>query len=165
MNNRSWSKDLAEGDSSDLPNGESKSAVGAAAISGLYLHHGALSVSDMSRSIEFYGRVLGFSVDTRIEVHEGNLEIVHLKNANSYLELFCRTGAKPLPEHATDHEKDFGVVGTKHLALGTNAPEVIHLQLERSGVSGLTPIYDSPHYKYFFFQDPDGIVLEIVHRK
>ena len=122
-------------------------------------------MSNLARSIEFYETVLGFIVDTRIVVQDGTLEIAHLRKGDSYIELFCRRNARPLPEHATDHELDFGVVGTKHLAFGTDDPEAVHGELARRGVAGLTPVYDGTHYKYFFFKDPDGIVLEIVSRK
>ena len=71
----------------------------------------------------------------------------------------------PLPEHAVEHERDLGVVGTKHVAFGTANPEAVHAELERRAVAGLTPIFDGTYYKYFFFKDPDGIVLEIVSRK
>ena len=131
----------------------------------LVLHHGALSVSNLARSIEFYESVLGFAFDTKVVAHDGALEIVHLKKGQSYLELFCRSQAQLLPEHATDHERDFGVIGTKHLAFGTADPAAVHSDLTRRGVAGLTPIYDGTYYKYFFFKDPDGIVLEIVSRK
>ena len=135
------------------------------ALKDIFLHHGALSVSDAARSIAFYESVLGFVVDTRIVVQDGDLEIVFLKKGGRYLELFCRRNAQPLPEHATDHERDFGVIGTKHLAFGTDDPEAVHAELAHRGVAGLTPVYDGTHYRYFFFKDPDGIVLEIVSPK
>jgi len=135
------------------------------AMTDVYLHHGALSVSNTARSIEFYESVFGFSVDTRLVVQDGNLEIVHLKKGSSYLELFCRRGVAPLPDHAADHERDLRVVGTKHVAFCTADPAAVHAELARRGVAGLTPIFDGTYYKYFFFKDPDGIVLEIVSRK
>lgn len=131
----------------------------------LFLHHGALSVSDLVRSIDFYQRVFGFAVDTRMVVHDGDLEIVHMKKGGSYLELFCYRHAQPLPEHATEHERDFPVVGTKHLSFATADSERIHAELARQGVAGLTPVREGTYYKYFFLKDPDGIVLEIVSRK
>ena len=135
------------------------------AMTDVHLHHGALSVADAERSIEFYESILGFSVDTWIVVEEGALEVIHLKKGSSYLELFCRRGVAPLPEHATDHERDVKVVGTKHVAFCTSNPEAVHAELARREVAGLTPIFEGTHYRYFFFKDPDGIVLEMVSRK
>jgi catechol 2,3-dioxygenase-like lactoylglutathione lyase family enzyme len=135
------------------------------AMADVNLHHGALCVSDMARSVEFYASVLGFTVDTRAVVEDGALEIVHMKKGTSFLELFCRHGVAALPEHAADHERDLGVVGTKHVAFGTANPEAVHAELARRTVAGLTPIFEGPHYKYFFFRDPDGIILEMVSRK
>lgn len=131
----------------------------------LSLHHGALSVSDMARSIEFYEATFGFTFDTRVIVDGGALEIVHLRKGRSYLELFCRAGAKPLPEHAMNPDLDYQVLGTKHLAFDTADPAAVHAELKRLGVAGLTPVYDGTFYKYFFLKDPDGIVVEIVSRK
>jgi hypothetical protein len=49
--------------------------------------------------------------------------------------------------------------------LGAANPEAVHAELTRRAVAGLTPIFDGPYYKYFFFKDPDGILLEMVSRK
>ena len=135
------------------------------AMTDVRLHHGALSVSDLARSIQFYESVLGFAVDTRVVVQGGELEIAHLQKGQGFLELFCHHGVAPLPEHAADHERDVAVVGTKHVAFSTADPEAVHAELQRRGIEGLTPIFEGPHYRYFFFRDPDGIVLEMVSRK
>lgn len=126
------------------------------------LHHGAISVSNLEQSIAFYG-LLGFAVDSRTVTPDGQLEIVHLRNRNAYMELFAHKDWRPLPEHARDNLSDFPVVGTKHIAFATNEPEGFHRYLQQMNVSGLTEIFsNNPRYKYFFFRDPDGIAIEVV---
>lgn len=127
------------------------------------LHHGALAVTNLERSLEFYKRVLGFEVDTEVKLPDGSLDIVHIKRGNDYLELFCHKDAIELPQHSRDTMTDVQIAGTKHIAFSTDEPEVVHQYLNEQGVDDLTEIFDNnPYYKYFFFRDPDGIALEIV---
>ncbi len=127
------------------------------------LHHGALAVTNLERSLEFYKRVLGFEVDTEVKLPDGSLDIVHIKRGNDYLELFCHKDATELPQHSRDTMTDVQIAGTKHIAFSTDEPEGVHQYLNEQGVDDLTEIFDNnPYYKYFFFRDPDGIALEIV---
>lgn len=127
------------------------------------LHHGGLSVANLERSLSFYNKVLGFELDTHVTTPDGNLDIVHMKRGDDYLELFCHKYPEALPDFARDNMADFKVIGTKHIAFGTDSPEEVHQFLQEQEVEGLTPIYDNnPHYFYFFFRDPDGIAIEIV---
>lgn len=120
----------------------------------------------MEQSIAFYSRVLGFEVDTRVKSGDGKMDIVHLKKCDDYLELFCHVENTGLPDFAGDNASDIKVVGTKHVAFGTDEPEKMHAYLRAQGVAGLTPIFDNnPYYKYFFFRDPDGIAIEVVSRR
>lgn len=132
----------------------------------LHLHHGCLSVADLDRSIEFYGRVLGFEQESRRKLPDGGPEIAFLKRGRDRLELVCHPQAEPLPEFATEEKSNFRVVGTKHLSFWTDDPEGFHAFLRQQGVDGLTEIFgNNPTYYYFFFRDSDGIGLEVVAPK
>lgn len=129
------------------------------------LHHAALSVSDMERSIAFYRDVFGFNLDTRVMADDQSMEIVHLRKGDRFIELFCHRDPLPLPEHAADMGLDFRTIGTKHLAFATDDPQGVHAALKARGIGGLTDVHEARYYYYFFFQDPDGITIEVVSRK
>jgi len=130
------------------------------------LHHGALAVSNLEHSLEFYARVLGFRESSRVSVPEIPLEIVFINRGDDYLELFCHEQAKALPEFCRDNETDFQVVGAKHIAFQVEDAQTFHTYLKSHQVDGLSDIFDNnPAYYYFFFRDPDGIPLEIISHK
>ena len=129
------------------------------------LHHAALSVSDMERSIAFYREVFGFNVDTRVIADDQSMEIVHLRKGDRFIELFCHRDPLPLPDHAADIGLDLRTIGTKHLAFATADPHGVHAALRACDIAGLTDVHEARYYYYFFFQDPDGITVEVVSRK
>ena len=127
------------------------------------IHHGGLSVSNLERSLAFYRDVLGYELDTKVSLPDGSMDIVHLTNGEDFIELFCPRNPDPLPEFAKEIGTDFRTLGTKHIAFVTDTPREMHAYLEEKKVDGLSPIYENnPNYYYFFFKDPDGIILEVV---
>lgn len=131
----------------------------------LRLHHGGISVKNMEESIAFYQDVFGFEIDTRNDVTE-DFRITHMKLGDSYIELFWLKDHKDLPEHSKGLDTDLSVIGTKHIAFETDDPEAVYSHLESKGVEMVTELRtDNPDYKYFFFKDLNGILLEVVGRK
>lgn len=129
------------------------------------LHHGGISVKDMDQSIEFYRDVFGFEVDTETNVSD-DFRITHMKLDDSYIELFWMRAHRELPEHARTLDTDLAVIGTKHMAFETDDAEAMYAFLISKGVEMVSDLRtDNTDYDYFFFKDPNGILLEFVSRK
>lgn len=129
------------------------------------LHHGGISVKNMTESIAFYRDVLGFVVDTEFDVND-EFKIVHMRNDDFYIELFWLREHEGLPESSKVLETDLAVLGTKHIGFETSDIEAMYELLMSKGVEMEGGIrMNNPYYKYFFFKDPNGILLEFVSRK
>jgi glyoxylase I family protein len=129
------------------------------------IHHFTLSVSDAKKSEEFYS-LLGFEKIKEWKAEDNSLQIVHLKNGEIILELFCYTSYQGLPDHSKVLSADLSVLGVKHFALHVESIEKAREDLSRKGVTFHTDIVKGRIIpKYFFIQDPDGILIEIVSEK
>jgi len=133
-------------------------------ISDAHLHHAGISVADLDASIAFYRDWFGFEVDSHAVIREG-FEIVHLRKGGDYIELFWLADSEPAPASAAALETDLKVIGTKHMAFGTDDPEAAHRALVDGGVEVMSEVLTgSTGYQYFFLKDPNGILLEIVKK-
>lgn len=128
------------------------------------IDHVAISVTDMERSIEFYKK-FGFEKFNSWEAEDGSIKITMLKLNNTLLEIFCYKEYKELPDTAKTTATDLPILGTKHFALcvddiqkakefvtQNNICQDINIRTGRLG------------RQYFFINDPDGILLEIIER-
>lgn len=118
------------------------------------LHHIALIVSDLDRSLEFYQDVLGFKVLQKIYRPERQSFKVDLSNGDVQLEMFTFPGAPSRPSYPEAQ-------GLRHLAFEVSGIEAFHqkisgkVEVEELRVDPLTG------KKFFFFPDPDNLPIEI----
>lgn len=127
------------------------------------IHHIALSVTNRERSVEFYSK-LGFRRVHFWEADNKSLSISHLKLGNFILELFCYANFQPAPNSIHATATDLPVIGTKHFSLKVDSIEAAREDLAAKGIvkpdiqitQGRTGI------SYFFIEDPDGVLVEIV---
>jgi glyoxylase I family protein len=130
------------------------------------IHHVAISVSDLQRSIAFYQK-LGFSQVHHWEADDKSLTITHLLLNGFILELFCYQSFQQAPDtiHAT--ATDLPVMGTKHFGLRVDSIEEARDDLAAKDIVekdiAITEGRTGP--RYFFIKDPDGILVEILEDK
>jgi len=79
-------------------------------------HHVALSVSDLEESVAFYA-LLGFKPVFRWQAEDASLAIVHLKQGEALLELFCFSECTAPPDSSKQLATDLPRIGIKHFGV------------------------------------------------
>jgi len=118
------------------------------------VEHIGVQVSDLDRSLDFYQRVLGFTLHRREKIPGIGLEIALLRVGDSYVELL-KYEDRPVPQ---------GKAPLGHFALQVDDIETVLEALSRNGVKipGGTPqvVFDG-QARIFFINGPDGEVVEL----
>jgi catechol 2,3-dioxygenase-like lactoylglutathione lyase family enzyme len=120
------------------------------------LAHIAITVSDLTRALDFYRGLLGFRLLGTVE-DPGGTTITHLDTGHGVLELFSapRPAASPA---AVNND----CAGLRHLALHVTGLDLILDQLACAGVPVIQPPTDRHGIRFAFVTDPDGIPIELV---
>lgn len=119
------------------------------------IHHVAIIVSDMEKSLEFYEKALGFHVKQKTFREERNSWKVDIVKDEVELELFTFPGAPKRPSYPEAQ-------GLRHLAFSVSNIEKLHKELKGKGISVEEIRVDHlTGKKFFFFADPDDQPLEI----
>lgn len=120
------------------------------------IHHIAIIVSDYEKSKDFYVNKLGFAIlRENYRQDRGDYKLDLRVNQNTELEIFSAPHA---PARVTRPE----ACGLRHLAFYTADIEQTVQELESLGIT-CEPIRTDPFTggKFTFFQDPDGLPLEL----
>ena len=123
------------------------------------IHHVAIIVSDYQKSREFYVDKLGFTVireNYRPDKDDWKLDLqIGEGDAMVELEIF---GAKNPPKRVTRPE----AAGLRHLAFRVDSVEQVKAELEAMDILCEPVRMDEfSNRKFTFFQDPDGLPLEL----
>lgn len=119
----------------------------------MYLEHVNLSVSDLERSIRFY-RTL-FDLELRWRGHSaGGRAEAHVGDEKTYLALFQS-------EREGRFRREYADVGLNHF--GFVVDDLARVK-ERLAAEGITPHLEADYDpgRRLYFEDPDGIEVEVV---
>jgi len=119
------------------------------------IHHVAIICSDYSRSKAFYTEVLGFEIIEETYRTERDSYKLDLRVGSGQIELFSFPNAPARPSYPEAQ-------GLRHLAFAVGDITAQIAKLESSGVATEPVRIDALTGKRFtFFQDPDGLPLEL----
>ncbi|MFQ5345761.1 MAG: VOC family protein [Mariprofundus sp.] len=125
-------------------------------------HHVALSVSDLEASVAFYD-LLGFRPVFRWRAEDESLAIVHLKQGEALLELFCFSSHVAAPESSKQLATDLPRIGIKHFGVRVADVQLAKERMDSLGLAeGIKIVHGRTGIDYFFLADPDGILVEVV---
>ena len=119
------------------------------------LHHIAIICSDYSRSKKFYTEILGGEITNETYRAERQSYKLDIQIADCQIELFSFPTPPP---RVTNPE----ACGLRHVAFAVSDIDATVLALQNSGAE-IEPIRIDPitNKRYTFFQDPDGLPIEI----
>ncbi len=129
-------------------------------------HHFGLSVPNLEESIEWYRKMLGFEVVTRMKEDSGNRMLIALmRRGNFHLELFQVEGAEPMPAYRRDPSADLRVHGLKQMAFQVPDVHAAVKELKARGVEIAMGPVESPGVVFVFIRDNSGIAIELIQFK
>ena len=133
----------------------------------LTINHTAITVSDLSASMAWYQKMLGFTPEKTFERQDMGAKIGFMTlnkglTSEYHLELFSFKDYEPLPDYRKQLASDLHTVGTKHFALGVeNIDEAFHVLSKRGVTFDSKPTIGGSGHRYTFFRDLDGIMIEL----
>lgn len=122
------------------------------------IHHAAIIASNYEQSKKFYTEILGFAIINEVYRDERNSYKLDLKVGNSQIELF----SFPDPPKRINNPE---AAGLRHLCFAVGDVEQTVQWLSEKGVE-VEPIRvdEGTGKKYTFFNDPDGLPLELYEQ-
>jgi glyoxylase I family protein len=123
------------------------------------VHHFAIEVSDAEKSAEFYCSLLGFTRGDKFEFPERNRTIIFVSLGGVRLELLQGADMEAFVAQPK-------VLGFKHICLQSNDVDADVERLRQAGAKITTEPFDTQiNSRIAFFEDPDGLALELWQSK
>ncbi|WP_310632727.1 MULTISPECIES: VOC family protein [unclassified Paraburkholderia] len=78
-------------------------------------HHFGISVPDLDAAVDWYGRMLGFTLEQQLHIEKIPARIAFARRDHYRIELFEVPGAAPLPDDRREPNLDLRTHGNKHM--------------------------------------------------
>lgn len=123
------------------------------------IEHVSINTVDFERSVDFYGRVLGFKQLQTVDCGEFNITYFELPGG-SRLELFDYHGKNPIISRAENES------GLRHLAFAVKDVAAHEKELRAAGIEITLSTCDLPDLeaRVLLFLDPNGVTLEFCEK-
>lgn len=127
--------------------------------------HTGISVYDMAESVEWYERVLGFSVVSDDYAPPLGAQIVFMRrdDLDYELELFRYDAPKQMPEERKTPNTDLQTVGTKHVAFLVDDMEALKQEFLAQQVDIALEVHMGTD-AVMFIRDCNGVLLEFIQK-
>ncbi len=136
------------------------------ALATMVADHVCFGVDDIEAVIEWYGRVLGFTVEKRWTVAElPGRELAYLIGANGFRIELIFGGMGPRVQSGESFAEHLGIRGANHLCFRVADVDEAVASIEASGASPFFPPTDYPigaERRIAFLKDVEGNVIEFA---
>ncbi|MGI4821648.1 MAG: VOC family protein [Janthinobacterium lividum] len=135
-------------------------------LQSLSLHNLAFTVSDLEKTIQWYGDTLGFEVLNRVSFAAIGAQVAFLQKADVRLEVLQAPGGFRISEMFADAPAHLLPIGNKVLVLQVNDLHTATLELEEKGVTFAWKEVDLTGDGIFstMIRDSDGNFINIFQR-
>jgi len=124
------------------------------------IHHIAISVKDLEKSIEFYEDIFGLKELKRFTKEGRDMEAAILKLGSIELEIFQ---FKDFSKGKNDLS-NLKITGLKHIGFEVDSVDRIYNKLKDKKINIDEPKKGTTCKKYCFLKDPDGISIELYEK-
>ncbi len=125
------------------------------------LSHIGISVSDLEYSIKWYKEFFGFEEMKRFEKKEFEIKVAFLSRDGINLELICPYNLKKNIFKQATLTEALRIQGLNHIAIIVDNIKEFFFKLKSRNVILITDLIED---RFFFCQDPDGMIMEIKQK-